>query len=142
MMDPFKKLYQNWMKAELESPEVQSGKEAFLEKLFPPKPVPATGPFWTLPALRFAMVGCLALFAVFQVNILNHPTVSEINPLGTSVQQTQATDFNPAQDSNSSENTVKTQIKKIGSQVGPTLAYQKNFSDVQITVVWVFPKGA
>jgi len=147
-MDQFKNIYKNWMREEVESTEVQSAKDAFLAKQFPSKPVTAAGAYWGAPAFRLALVGCMALLLVLKINPLDHATVSnpEVAQLLSVESQVEAVlEAPPVAPSTVSSNTtpkpVQTQIKKLGSQVGATVAYQKSFPDAQITVVWVFPKG-
>ncbi len=147
-MDQFKNVYKNWMREEVESAEVQSAKDAFLAKHFPPKPVTAAGAYWGAPAFRLALVGCMALLLVLKINPLDHATVS--NPevaqiLSVESQPAAVQEAPQAASSIVEESTepypIQTQIKKLGSQMGATVAYQKSFPDAQITVVWVFPKG-
>ncbi len=148
-MDQFKNVYKNWMREEVESTEVQSAKDAFLTKHFPTKPVTAAGAYWGAPAFRLALVGCMALLLVLKINPLDHATVSNpevaqllsVESQPAAVQEVPQTVLPSIATSNTASNPVQTQIKKLGSQMGATVAYQKSFPDAQITVVWVFPKG-
>lgn len=138
-MNDLNNLYKNWIKDEVSSPDVEAAKEAFLKQKFPPTPVPAAGAFWGAPSFRFALVGCMALLLVLKINPIDHATV--LDPAQVTVPALVSENQTSSQVVDASEQ-PQTQIKKLGSQMGPTVAYQKNFSDVQITVVWVFPKGA
>lgn len=148
-MDQFKNIYKNWMREEVESAEVQSAKDAFLAQHFPTKPVVAAGAYWKTPVFRLALVACMAILIVLKINPLDQATVSspEVAQLLSVQSQTAATQTAPQETSlsiieNNAESTpIRTQIKKLGSQMGATVAYQKSFPDAQITVVWVFPKG-
>ena len=73
-----------------------------------------------------------------QNQIISTPSVIQapdaIAPQAMSVEKALSTEPQITHDSS-------THIKKLSSQMGATVAYQKHFPDVQITVVWVLPQG-
>lgn len=150
-MDELKNLYQSWIREEVENPEVQKAKEIFLREHFEATSKPSAWALFSMPVFRFALAGCLAAFVIFKVVGIDHPTpttlldqteakIDLVSTDATSALKTKPDFVSKAEEIHLNSNEI--QIKKLGSQVGPTVAFQKNFpDDVQITVLWVFPKG-
>lgn len=153
-MDPIQDLYKSWVREEVESPEVQNAREAFLNERFNAAPVPSSPwGFAFSPSFRLAMVGCLALLVLVKVGAFE-PTPKQIPQ--TIVATTEKSVPVPAEIKVEKPIAAKTasltaqkpivrmsniQIKKLSSQMGATVTYQKHFPDAQITVLWVLPKG-
>ena len=152
-MDEINNLYKNLIREEVESPAVQNAKEAFLRAHFPQKaPIAAGSPrkIFFSPSLRLALVGCFALVVLVKTGTIDN-VIQQQNQIISTPSVIQAPDaiapqtvtvekvisVAPAITHDSS-----THIKKLSSQMGATVAYQKHFPDVQITVVWVLPQGA
>ena len=147
-MDELKNSYKNWLQDEIQDPAVKSAKEAFFRERFP-KPQAGPSPWKAVsfsPSLRLALVGCLALLVMVKIGafetagppVSQTPSVSSDEALVSTVSTANHSVVEAV--SPASENRIE--IKKLGSQMGPTVAYQKHFSDVDITVLWVFPQGA
>lgn len=142
-MDPIKNSYRNWIQAEVESPEAIQAREAFFRKRF--EPIAAGSPrksFLFSPSFRLAFVGCIGLFILVRIGLFNpsDPAFDSVTSMKLSKSAVMA-DKSVVASPVSEGEPRQIEIKKLSSQMGPTVAYQKNFSDVQITVVWVFPQG-
>jgi|GEM_PF-7042131 len=144
-MDEFKDLYKTWIKDEVESPEAQSAKEAFFKDfLTEPSALPT---FWDKAcsgALNMSLVGAMALFVLVktgafepQPDIVLMPKPVYLAKVAEAIHNNPHSVKSKAWD----ENYSPIKIKKLSSQMGTTAVFSKPFSDVQVTIVWVFPKG-
>lgn len=145
-MDPIKEHYKNWIRDEVQDPEVQKAKEAFIAKHFGPAAgTPQRRGFALSPAWKLALTGCLALAVLVKIGAFETAppsTTAERQPMIAQTEQAAAPAQAPAPEA-VNPNAGKIQVKKLRSQVGSTVVYQKHFEDdVQVTVLWVFPKGA
>ncbi len=152
-MDKIQNTYKNLIREEVESPEVQKARDAFLLANFPHKAPVAAGSPWKLffsPSLRLALVGCCALLVLIKTGTidtaLNQQSEIVTTPVATQSVSEVAPNSMPAEKAIPAAPEIthanSTRIKKLSSQMGATVAYQKHFPDVQITVVWVLPQGA
>ena len=146
-MSEIKNIYKNWIREEIQSPEVKSAKEAFFLDRFPkPQAGPSPWAFALSPSFRLAIAGCLTL--VILVKVGTFETVAPPSPqsqIHSSDEQllpqtvTSEKSITPLQMAPTYQSNIK--IKKLSSQMGATVTYQKHFSDAQITVLWVLPQG-
>ncbi len=144
-MDQFKDLYKNWMHEEIRHPEVQNAKEAFLERFSAETPaVPAFLNSAVSAALRMSLVGAMALFVLVKTGAFEPQPETVLMPQPVRLAKViESIHRNPKSVKSTAweENYAPVKIKKLSSQMGTTAVYSKPFSDVQVTVVWVFPKG-
>ncbi len=157
-MDKIKNLYQNLIREEIESPEVQNAKEAFLRTHFKTAPA-AAGPWKKTvfaPSFRLALVGCVALAVLVKIGAFEttpelpvtptqQPSLEISKEINVSEQvQAPLAAIQPAVPEKTAgtgaTNFNNLKIKKLTSEMGATMAYQKHFPDVQITVIWVLPE--
>ncbi len=146
-MSEIKSLYKNWIREEIQSPEVKSAKEAFFQNRFPkPQAGPSRWAFAMSPSFRLAIAGCFALVILVKVGAFETvvpPTPQSQIPASDEQSFTQAVtsqkSIAPLQMTPAYESNIR--IKKLSSQMGATVTYQKHFSDAQITVLWVLPQG-
>lgn len=124
-------LYKKLMEEELSRPEIEQEKNLFIQKHFP-SDVPVFGGFQMLvPALCI-----LAVFLVstqlwnsrYQLEAPQAPAVHEAPVMTEAAPQAKPAAAVPV-----------TEVKRVSSEVGPTLVYQKMIQDKPITIVWVFP---
>ncbi len=144
-MSQFKDLYKTWIKDELESPEVQNAKEAFLKNFL--EEAPAAPALWDKvlsAALNMSLVGAMALFILVKTGAFEpQPNIVLMPEKVRLAKVVEAIHNNPRGVTSKSwdENYNPIKIKKLSSQMGSTAVYSKPFPDAQVTVVWVFPKG-
>lgn len=156
-MDKIQSLYKSLIREEVESAKVQSAKEVFLRTHFKVAPPAATGSwksFIFAPSFRLAFVGCIALAVLVKIGAFETANQLPVIPVQQAAPEnlvqksipTQTLAAQPAVEENhptvSPKHISNIQIKKLTSEMGATLAYQKHFPDAQITVLWLIPQGA
>lgn len=131
-------LYRQYLQQEVERPQVARDKAEFLETHFKPKRRPVTSFLWA-PSLAAAAIAAVWL-------IVGLPTGMH-QPVDVTLPQT-----GPAYVTSTTAEPIQeammpvlpgpsVEVKRISSQVGSTMVYQRVYQEIPVTVVWVFPKG-
>ena len=125
-----KNFFRDYMSREVNRAHVQEEKQKFLQTFHEPAPFFEMG--WGIPSLLLA-----AIFAVFFS--LRVPGASHAGTSGTlsMVRQVEAL----PEDSTQAYKKPRVMVKRVASQAGSTMIYQKSFRDISVTVIWVFPTG-
>ncbi len=145
----FSELYREFMRRELARPEIGRAKQEFIARNFAPAPAFTFHPFAMVPAV------CLtALFLVFfQVQQMPEaPRAGRIKPIA--LQSTEHVRTITAKENEKTMQAVKktgeqimkvlrprVEVKRVSSNMGPTMVYQKTYQNTPVTIVWVFTGG-
>ncbi len=159
-----REIYRETMTRELSRPEIQAGKMKFLAEFYAPAPAPAFSIF----SFGFAAPVCavLALFLLFtRIEVRTVSTAGPSAPMnlmfGTIMEEAKAKRAQELADAQAKadaqrqakqakagvedplENHMKPRVvvKRVSSQMGPTMVYQRSYQDVPVTIVWVFSNG-
>jgi hypothetical protein len=129
-----KKLYRGYMASELSDAKLDEQKKKLIREHFATTPSPIFTFSFAMPA--FALVAVFAFFFYIQK--------TEMAPSTEAISEVSMPAFpsSPAELYKESLKTVPNiTVKRVTSQVGPTVVYQKTIHDTPVTVVWVFPEG-
>lgn len=154
--------YRDYLSRELRRPEILEEKKLFLAEFFSPNPLPLfafrSAGFWA-PVLALGLV--FGIFFQFQERMQPYagagaPIQRLFEPVMQAAREREAAQeaarrflFEQKQTHTISdtvlEDPVKNHmkprvvVKRLTSQVGPTMVYQRSYRDMPVTVVWVFP---
>ncbi len=157
-----KDLYRETIAREMRRPEIQDAKSQLLSEFFSPAPAPlfsfASAGF-LIPS--FAVLGIFLLFGSMQKAAA--PIVGPATPIyqtfGSILEEAKVQRAEreakaraeaelKAQDAAAKipdplRNHMKprVQVKRVASQMGPTMVYQRAYRDVPVTIIWVFTGG-
>ncbi len=145
----FTELYREFMKRELARPEIARAKQEFIAQYFSPSPAPAFHPFSMVPAVCLVSL-FLVFFQIQQVPM--EPRAGRIRPIA--LQSTENVRVITAKENEKTMQAVKktgetimkilrprVEVKRVSSNVGPTMVYQKTYQNTPVTIVWVFTGG-
>lgn len=118
-----KNTFRDYISREVSRPQIQEDKKNFLQSFYQPQPFFEIS--WMIPA------GVLAAVFVFFLNLTPSPWPSPPKGRGDS----------EAHDSAQIYKKQRVIVKRVASQTGPTLIYQRSFRNIPVTVIWVFPGG-
>ena len=128
--EEIRKIYRDYLEEELKKPEVLEARKK-LAAHFQAAPVLSFEP---AAALAVCLLAFLFTFCYQAQRPLREIVRPETQPVMLALNPA------PVQDS-VKPGIPHVLVRKISSEVGPTLVYQKNHEDVPITVVWVFVRG-
>ena len=149
-------IFRQYMADEMASREVARAKKALIQRYFTDLPPLVGRPAFFLPALGLALV-CFLLFQIekpahkpFAEPLAPAPAARTPNPANSvpllpstselrvavekQVVEKQIEKIIPAQ-----SGTLEVNIRKVSSEVGSTMVYQKTYHQMPLTVIWVFP---
>ncbi|MDP3921107.1 MAG: hypothetical protein Q8R76_09935 [Candidatus Omnitrophota bacterium] len=110
-------IYRDWFASEISDEEIAREKRAFIAAHFSEAPVAVLQPVMMVPAM------CLfAFFAWFGLQFMRLPEAPHAAKALTQDRKWQE----PAE------------VRRLTSEVGPTLVYQKSYQEKPITIIWVF----
>ena len=137
--------YRELLQKEIARPRVAEEKRAFIAGHFRPSPVWMPGLEALAPA---AVLVCLFLFFHFQTPAINLQPAKlrsqpEPNPISSLLPQAKTPIINSQPAVKPRKKYFRPQgvwVKKVTSQVGQPMIYQKKINQKPVTVVWVFTK--
>jgi len=118
--------YREMIREEIKRPELRQEKREFIARYFSTEPVFLFRPGFFVPALSFCV-----LFLFF---IVLRPATVQMPPASD---QTVRILSSAAVPEGLEDDAPPVTVKRVSSNVGPTLVYQKMIHDVPISIVWV-----
>ena len=137
--DEITKQYRKDMAAEMARPEVDASRKELLAFFEAPAASPFLGilspGFWSPAAVLMAV-----LFVFHQMQAQVSPIMGPSEP----IYQSMATLHNeaapvPVEIPEPVIEPPRVVVKRVSSQMGPTLVYQRTYHETPVTIVWIFP---
>lgn len=128
--DPNFKFYRSYLNHTISKRALKRERDAFIRQHFRPE---VSFSFWFIPSLAAA---CLAGFLVLKSFVAYSPS-----PMQESLEQPVVFVQQEAPQSVEGLHPYPVEIKRLKSDTGVPLLYQRFNQDIPMTVIWIFPKG-
>ena len=129
-----KNTFRDYISREVSRPQIQEDKKKLLQSFYQPQPFFEIG--WMIPAGALAAVFVLFLNLNLQKSLVAHSPKTFSN-VTAAFGEPELAPENPRQ----TYKKPRVIVKRVASQIGPTLIYQRSFRNIPVTVIWVFPGG-
>lgn len=135
-------VYRSLLEKELARPQIAAEKRAFLAGHFRPQPVWMPGLEALVPAAALAGLFLAFHFLTPQINL--RPSLQAPKPISSMLPESKVMAAQkktpPVKIKKKFFKMPRVWVKKVSSQVGETMIYQKKINHKPVTVVWVFAR--
>jgi hypothetical protein len=131
-----RKVYRDFLRRELQRPEMRRDKRAFLAAHFK-----GEGPFFVRPAFY---IPALSLTGIILILFLLPQMVSKVR-FAREIEGPESPTFRtPGLELETYPTAYlsSVEVRRVTSRMGSTMVYQKLYRDVPITIIWVFSGGS
>lgn len=133
-----KKAYRAWIRDEMQDPGIRREKREFIREHFEGQPLWTIRPAFAVPA--FALCAVFAFLIILRPGAVNLPSPGADLVTEKSIHVASAGPADilmPHQETAAGEN-PSVKVKRLQSEAGPTMVYQKMDREVPLVIVWVF----